>query len=64
MMATELKPCPFCGDRAMLLSNNETFGFPKRFFVACAECGIETPRIFITPQQAIAAWNRREEDGK
>jgi hypothetical protein len=51
-----LKPCPFCGGRAVLHSR----------YVACIdteECGAMkcTPRAH-TKEETVAAWNRRTPD--
>ena len=56
----KLKPCPFCGGKAMLLSTDTPlFGETPRFFVTCAVCGVETPRIARKRTEAANAWNRR-----
>ena len=60
----ELKPCPFCGENAILLTVSETFGLPLLFFVACCRCGVETKRTYRTKKEAISAWNRRAEGDK
>ena len=49
---TELKPCPFCGNKAMIF--NSSFGY----FVSCNVCEVETP-AFEYRETAIEAWNRR-----
>ena len=57
----ELKPCPFCGGKAKLLSRGGLH------YVVCWEkaCRI-TPRTtwHNTKEKAIEAWNRRAEDGE
>ena len=61
-MAETLKPCPFCGGEAHI----------KKFVSACSvvytvgcsdsECmGFETLLCKPTPEEAVAAWNRRAE---
>lgn len=60
---TELKPCPFCGGKAVL----EKMGYPHHVF--CPDCSARiTGRGFDTAgeEDAIKKWNKRagEEDGK
>ena len=73
-MATELKPCPFCGGKAKIVGLRAA---PTIFYVLCSECHAEIcysihdddlgSRIIIDPNcvrnAAIEAWNRRAEDG-
>ena len=67
MMATELKPCPFCGGEALL----EEFTVRKGFeaCVVCSGCLVTMPTItYDTQKEATEAvvedWNRRAENGK
>lgn len=55
----KLKPCPFCGHKAEIHKTFAESGLPSRFFAACCVCGVETPRIARTWQEAEQAWNRR-----
>jgi Lar family restriction alleviation protein len=48
----ELKPCPFCGGEAMKRKSNRVY------YVFCTNCSVKTVDS-ITPDGAIAAWNRR-----
>ena len=50
----KLQPCPFCGGRAELCGTDET----KIFYVECLDCDFNGN--FDTPEEAIAAWNRRQ----
>jgi Lar family restriction alleviation protein len=64
-MNTEMmiKPCPFCGGKPMLLRTEQPpFGCTPRFFVTCAVCGVEMPRIARTRRVAVEVWNRRVND--
>ena len=59
-----LKPCPFCGGMPMLLKTDlPPFGDTPRFYVKCAVCCVEMPRIAINRSQAVTVWNRRANDG-
>jgi Lar family restriction alleviation protein len=48
----ELKTCPFCGGEAMKRKSNRVY------YVFCTNCSVKTVDS-ITPDGAIAAWNRR-----
>ena len=50
----ELKPCPFCGEKAELL------GF-TRLWVQCTQCAAQT-RLYVYMDAAEEAWNRRVGD--
>ena len=65
-METELKPCPFCGGKALL----EEFSVRKGFeaCIVCSDCLVTMSTItYDTQEEAIEAaiedWNRRAEDG-
>lgn len=47
----ELLPCPFCWGEAILYKS----GIP---YIRCNTCGTQTT-AYQTPDEAIAAWNRR-----
>jgi Lar family restriction alleviation protein len=51
----ELKPCPFCGGKAEMVSD-----FDDEHYVYCIGCkgGWKTME---TPEEAAAEWNRRAE---
>lgn len=60
MSEIKLKPCPFCGGKASLLSEM-CFG-KQAWFVACGGigCGVMPETIDAdTPQEAAEIWNRR-----
>ena len=52
MMATELKPCPFCGGYAAIGN------FRGKPMVYCGICGIQGAHA-RTQEKAIEAWNTR-----
>ena len=61
----ELKPCPFCGGKALL----EEFVVRKGFeaCIVCSDCMVNMPTItYDTQEEATEAvtkdWNRRAED--
>lgn len=60
-MNIELKPCPFCGSDAQMISEYETI-VGKRYKVVCPVCmaSVNTG-CAQTDKQAARAWNRREE---
>ena len=56
-MPAEKKPCPFCGLKPVLVSNNVWEGVDKSY-VKCDYCNSEGPRR-DTDELAVEAWNRR-----
>lgn len=64
-MDFNLKPCPFCGGKAVLAVDNG-------FRVLCSKCGAQTEKRFDSYNgltdvscvvlEAIDAWNRRADD--
>ncbi|WP_247996623.1 Lar family restriction alleviation protein [Brucella tritici] len=56
-MASELKPCPFCGGADVNLYHSaKTF----MSWVSCKSCGLEAPsETGITDAEAITYWNTR-----
>ena len=50
MKKVKIKPCPFCGGKAIL----------GMFSVWCDDCQVETHQdVDATEAEIIAAWNRR-----
>ena len=64
---TELKPCPFCGDAWIYVSDGsytsgyESFGYKVE--CRCKGSFMAMPWK-ITKEKAIEAWNRRVDNGK
>ena len=58
-MATELKPCPFCGGEAFVYCSGSSSN-GEFMEIICKECHCQTPRL--RDNKAIKAWNRRAED--
>ena len=60
----KLKPCPFCGGEAEVdILEHQYRGFPKTYGVMCLNCNCGTDWFFETEEEAVAAWNRRAEEG-
>jgi hypothetical protein len=55
-MEDALKPCPFCGSGARLIS-----GLEDHFVICCNDdcTAALVARSFSSPEEAIAAWNKR-----
>lgn len=51
----KLKPCPFCGGKAVILA-----GFEEHIWIFCEECKAEIS-AHTTEAEAIEAWNKRVE---
>jgi Lar family restriction alleviation protein len=59
----ELKPCPFCGGKALVEERHHNDGITKwiTYRVRCdSGCGAIVG-VERTPKEAITAWNRRKE---
>lgn len=54
-MKTELKPCPFCGKKA-IIDGSDLFGY----FVRCTYCSIAQDKLFGQKCDAIRRWNTRK----
>ena len=60
-MTNKLKPCPFCGGKAVLWSDFDLC--VTTWYVACSQCGVQTKR---TDSEDLCSerWNRRVEHGE
>ena len=57
----EMKPCPFCGGRAVL---SPMPGTNKNWWrVQCSSCGGTTWPL-VEPKDAMSLWNRRPSGGQ
>ena len=58
----KLKPCQFCGGKAYVQSHIFD-GVPETYGVLCAngKCYTSGWQFYDTAEEAIEAWNRREE---
>ena len=52
----ELKPCPFCGSKKIVVKNGK-----YAWWVKCDDCGTEGA-IKLKKAVAIEAWNRRADN--
>ena len=58
----ELKPCPFCGNEAVM-QNVFLMGVgAKWFYVKCVECCAEINDPAPSEKMAANKWNRRADD--
>ena len=60
----ELKPCPFCGGKALLSHDHAGIGAS---YVRCEKCGLESIRFlrsfeYASDDRAVEFWNRRADD--
>ena len=58
----ELKPCPFCGGKALIQSESRVYGdnhVSTGLFVECVSCGAGT-RLYTLASLATEAWNKRK----
>lgn len=60
-MSEELKPCPFCGSAALLLTNTKT----GHYWGECGstQCAAEAATT-TDKAEAVAAWNTRAPDAR
>ena len=62
---SELKPCPFCGGKAELTHERDSFlNFAIYSAIMCSKCGVKSPRFqqkcaTASDEEAAKAWNRR-----
>lgn len=75
MEHNELKPCPFCGGKAVIRKYDELVGHgmvDTYYFAKCKSCKMRGRKFGILEahtvddriKKAINAWNRRAENGK
>ena len=60
----KLKPCPFCGGKAILIDNSYfSFGsYSKEFWAKCSKCFASIEEM-KSKRGAINRWNRRMNGG-
>lgn len=65
MMATELKPCPFCGEKEYIDYGIMTGTMRGFDYVQCQNCGAEIHAIHKGMYiNAIKLWNRRTNENE
>ncbi len=78
MSNPDLKPCPFCGRRAVLERTPGSYGYTSaRVYVACSGCWAKTPAEdteaweqglgdytveFVAKQAVTEMWNARAQE--
>ena len=55
-MVDKLKPCPFCGHKAVVEDCGD-----NSYFVRCSHCSINQDKLYAQKCDAVKAWNRRAE---
>ena len=58
----ELKRCPFCGAKPRFVEKDPFEQYRKEFFVYGVYCDCGAVIWKCTAEEAIEAWNRREND--
>ena len=58
-----LKPCPFCGGEAVIITSWDPYIERDSTKVVCKSCRANSG-IWIQKQKAIETWNRRIDDGQ
>nr|DAQ39758.1 MAG TPA: restriction alleviation protein [Caudoviricetes sp.] len=56
----DLKPCPFCGGKAILetVDGNSS----EECYIYCPECDFESG-VYSQPKFIVEKWNRRADNG-
>ena len=61
-----MKPCPFCGDTHIHTRSYERLLEGMKWQIGCNKCNcygcVAYSRVFATEEEAIEAWNRRENE--
>ena len=65
-MTSELKPCPFCGGKAVRMSFMDMVQAPHikaTRFIGCKNCAVVS-FTDVTAEEVVEAWNTRAEQKK
>lgn len=57
----ELKPCPFCGGEAKIVTYRNEYSRINPTLVGCSVCKTQTA-LYDKRKEAIKAWNRRADN--
>ena len=60
-MASDVKPCPFCGQSVSVVDADPPQGTSAYVWVCCLKCLGRGP-VRADKHQAISAWNERSGD--
>ena len=63
-MANELKPCPFCGGKAELITRKQCLADAYSVWCTNKNCRGHTQRLVRVKHKAINDWNRRVTNGE
>lgn len=58
MNSDKLKPCPFCGSEATVLTMPGTYMGTTEYLIRCKKCSACTG-LWVNELNARKAWNRR-----
>ena len=66
MTCKEIKPCPFCGGEAMIVSDWSVGSQKEMYTVECTndECTATINKMKETQDEVIKIWNRRANNDK
>ena len=62
MGGTELKPCPCCGGKAIIIQHISIYR-NLHYYACCTECSMRTG-IYKDKRTVKIQWNRRANNGK
>ena len=60
-MSEKLKPCPFCGSKAMIETFTTACEKVPRYRVRCEDCFCQTSWDYFEIDEVVKDWNRRAE---
>lgn len=57
-MHSKLKPCSFCGEKAVIFQTDTFYGYSK-YFATCDFLWSRNAKVCRTREEAIEVWDRR-----
>lgn len=54
----KLKPCPFCGEKAVVASEPISFEGERTYYIRCSVCGVQMGYC-NSAVNLVQAWNKR-----